>query len=75
LEKIYEMINDWTRDAEAKYQASLLSKEVESYRSASTESVKEPTSSRAGSKKDRSPSPNKKKGGSPTGKAKKGKIT
>ncbi len=37
LEKIYDMIIDWTRDEEAKYQASLVAKDVEHYRSESVE--------------------------------------
>jgi hypothetical protein len=37
LEKIYDMIIEWTRDEEAKYQASLVSKEVEKIKSQSTE--------------------------------------
>lgn len=37
LEKIYDMIIEWTRDEEAKYQASLVAKDVDHYRSESTE--------------------------------------
>jgi hypothetical protein len=33
LEKIYEMIIDWTRDEEAKYQATLVAKEVDKFKS------------------------------------------
>jgi hypothetical protein len=35
LEKIYEMIIEWTRDEEAKYQASLVAKEVDQFRAES----------------------------------------
>ena len=35
LEKIYDMIIDWTRDEEAKYQASLIARDVDQYRSES----------------------------------------
>lgn len=37
LEKIYDMIVEWTRDEEAKYQASLVAKDVDHYRSESAE--------------------------------------
>lgn len=37
LEKIYDMIIEWTRDEEAKYQASLIARDVEHYRSESVE--------------------------------------
>ena len=37
LEKIYDMIIEWTRDEEAKYQASLVAKEVNNYRTESPE--------------------------------------
>jgi len=37
LEKIYDMIIEWTRDEEAKYQASLVAKDVEHYRSESVD--------------------------------------
>jgi hypothetical protein len=74
LDKIYEMVGEWTRDMEAKYQATLISKEVERFKSESTESLSGRPPSRAGSKKTRTPSPNKKKGGSPTGKNKKGNL-
>jgi hypothetical protein len=36
LEKIYDMIIEWTRDEEAKYQASLIAKEVDHFRAESS---------------------------------------
>ena len=52
------MIIEWTRDEEAKYQASLVSKEVEKFKSGSDQS---PASSRPSSSKSKksSPSPEK----------------
>lgn len=41
LEKIYDMIVDWTRDEEAKYQANLVAKEVDEFRSESADREKE----------------------------------
>ena len=67
LEKIYEMIVDWTRDEEAKYQANLVAKEVEKIRSESMEREKEllanASSSRPTSKSTKEPpaSPDKSK--------------
>lgn len=66
LEKIYDMIVEWTRDEEAKYQASLIAREVNKFTSASMESMKKEKdassrSSSKASKKNRSPSPEKKK--------------
>jgi hypothetical protein len=59
LEKIYDMIIEWTRDEEAKYQASLVEKEVERFKAeAMTGSA---PSSRPGSSKKSSPSPDKSK--------------
>ena len=77
LEKIYEMIDDWTRDEEAKYQANLVAKEVDPLKSESSESFKKDESrpssksSKKGKSKSRSPTPNKKKEGSPAGEKKK----
>ena len=70
MEKISDMIIDWTRDEEAKYQASLLAKEVDIYRSESTEKHSTNTTiSRANSKlsKKESPSPDKGKKLKPKG--------
>lgn len=54
LEKIYEMIVDWTRDEEAKYQASLMSKEVSSFLIESEgEDRSRPTSKKSDSKLER----------------------
>ena len=56
------MIIEWTRDEEAKYQASLVSKEVERFKSDSTESrSSSAASTRPNSKKSKtkSPSPDK----------------
>ncbi len=68
------MVGDWTRDMEAKYQATLVSKEVEKFKPEGTESVSGGSPTRPSSKKTRTPSPNKKKPGSPAGKNKKGKF-
>ena len=66
LEKIYEMIIEWTRDEEAKYQANLVTKEVDTFSSESKDkevTAVTPTASRASnkSKKSQSPSPDKAK--------------
>lgn len=63
LEKIYDMIIEWTRDEEAKYQASLVSKEVEKIKSESNEKQKVANSSptRPGSNKSNSSDKSKKK--------------
>ena len=54
------MIIEWTRDEEAKYQASLVSKEVELFRTEAAKSRESPgPSSRPGSSKKSSPSPDK----------------
>lgn len=47
LEKIYEMIIDWTRDEEAKYQANLIAKEVDMFAEASLESLRKDESALA----------------------------
>lgn len=66
MEKIYEMIVDWTRDEEAKYQAGLIAKEVDKFRSESAEREKEilanATTSRPTSKSTKEPPPSPDKG-------------
>ncbi|RNA34738.1 sperm-associated antigen 17-like isoform X4 [Brachionus plicatilis] len=62
LEKIYDMIIDWTRDEEAKYQASLVAKEVDKFWAQSLESIPKESASRSTSpSKKRTPSPKDKK--------------
>ena len=63
LEKIYEMIIEWTRDEEAKYQANLVTKEVDKFSSDSKEvaALASPPASRASNKSKQSPSPDKAK--------------
>ena len=62
LEKIHEMIIEWTRDEEAKYQANLVSKEVDKFASESKEKEENSASSRLSNKsKQQSPSPDKAK--------------
>lgn len=62
LEKIYDMIIDWTRDEEAKYQASLVAKEVDKFWMQSVESIPKESASRSTSpSKKRTPSPKDKK--------------
>lgn len=74
LEKIYDMIVEWTRDEEAKYQASLVAKEVEKIRSESVEREKEAlaniSSSRPTSKATKENAPSPDKGGKDKGKQK-----
>ena len=53
LEKIYEMIVDWTRDEDAKYEAQLTSKEVQSFLVDDTESRSRPTSKKSDKKTER----------------------
>ena len=74
LEKIYEMIIEWTRDEEAKYQANLVTKEVDKFKSDSKDkdlatagaTGMSPSASRASMKSKQSPSPDKgKKGKAP----------
>jgi hypothetical protein len=64
LEKIYDMIIEWTRDEEAKYQASLVSKEVEKIKSESVDkkNVRNSSPTRPGSSKSNTSDKSKKKG-------------
>lgn len=50
MEKIYDLVVEWTRDEEAKYQATLIAKEVDMFGSASLENLKkeEPQRPRTG---------------------------
>ena len=58
MEKIYDMIVDWTRDEEAKYQAGLVAKEVDRFRSESVEKEQATVvSSRPSSKSSKKGSP------------------
>ena len=77
LEKIYEMIIEWTRDEEAKYQANLVTKEVDKFSSDSKDNNlaaaaaagatgMSPSASRASMKSKQSPSPDKAKKGKGT---------
>jgi len=79
LEKIYEMIIEWTRDEEAKYQANLVTKEVDKFSSDSKDNNlaaataaaagttgMSPSASRASMKSKQSPSPEKAKKGKGT---------
>ncbi|CAF0878303.1 unnamed protein product [Brachionus calyciflorus] len=64
LEKIYDMIMEWTRDEEAKYQAGLVKKEVDRFSNESSESFQKDRTivSRSTSpSKKRTPSPKDKK--------------
>ncbi len=64
LEKFYDSITEWTRDEEAKYQAGLVTKEVETFKSDSdqtTSTVKSPTHSRPSSSRKSSASTERKK--------------
>lgn len=61
LEKIYDMIIDWTRDEEAKYQASLVAKEVDKFWAESVDIGKESGSRSTSPNKKRTPSPKDKK--------------
>jgi len=63
LEKIYDMIIEWTRDEEAKYQASLVTKEVDKIKSENTnkQNVTNSSPTRPGSQKSSMSDKSKKK--------------
>lgn len=56
MEHIADSISDWTKREEAKYEASLLAKEVDKYQKDSDEAASRPASSK---KKGRGKSPKK----------------
>jgi hypothetical protein len=59
MDHIAESIGEWTRGEEAKYQASLLAKEVEGIVKEAEEASSRPASGKGGKKKERSKSPKK----------------